>query len=209
MPEGRKGFNPSNYVKYTPSLDTSPFPAIIVLELKINKNMGLMGPFPSTISYDISFSKEELEMIKNIISQNKNNNQILLTIISGTLIFVLGQIIQNFILKPIQDFYTVKGEIYHKVIWHSNILTNSGIQEKLIDWASKDMRDLYCQLKTKYMMIPCKKFLSILNIIPNEEDIIRSSGILIRLSNAGGKQGFETKNYDSIDELKNIFKIKI
>ena len=168
-----------------------------------------MGPFPSTISYDISFSKEELEMIKNIISQNKNNNQILLTIISGTLIFVLGQIIQNFILKPIQDFYTVKGEIYHKVIWHSNILTNSGIQEKLIDWASKDMRDLYCQLKTKYMMIPCKKFLSILNIIPNEEDIIRSSGILIRLSNAGGKQGFETKNYDSIDELKNIFKIKI
>lgn len=69
------------------------------------------------------------------------------TILVGVTVFVLGQIIQNFFLKPIQDLKRVIGEISHKVKFHSNIITNSGVNEEMINKASGDMRDLSCQLE--------------------------------------------------------------
>jgi len=128
--------------------------------------------------------------------------QIFLTVISGVLVFVLGQIVQTFILKPIHDLRIVLGEISHKVKFHSNVITNSGIKEKLIDWSAGDMRDLSCQLESKYLAIPFNDFFGAINIIPTRNDIRESAKYLILLSNATGKQGYETKNADAIEKLK-------
>lgn len=128
--------------------------------------------------------------------------QIFLTIISGVSIYVLGQITQTFIMKPIQDLKIVLGEISHKVKFHSNVITNSGIKEQMINWSGGDMRDLSCQLESKYLIIPFNNFFGYLNIIPNRNDIREASKYLILLSNATGKKGFEIKNANTIDKLK-------
>jgi len=128
--------------------------------------------------------------------------QIFLTVISGVLIFVLGQIIQTFFLKPILDLKVVLGEISHKVKFHTNVITNSGIKEQLVDWSSKDMRDLSCQLESKYLAIPFRDFFGFINAIPKRNNIKKATEYLILLSNAGGKPKYEVKNYETIEKLK-------
>ncbi len=127
--------------------------------------------------------------------------EIFWTVISGVSIFVLGQIIQVFVLKPLNDFKVVLGEISHKVKFHSNIITNSGMKERLVEWSSKDMRDLSCQLESKYLIIPFNKWL------PMRRHIREAAKLLILLSNTSGKKGYETKNDDTIRKLKRELKI--
>lgn len=128
--------------------------------------------------------------------------QIFLTVISGVLIFVLGQIIQTFILKPIHDLKIVLGEISHKVKFHSNVITNSGIKEQMINWSARDMRDLSCQLESKYLAIPFCDFFGAINLIPKKKDIREAVRNLILLSNASGKKGYEVENAKTIEKLK-------
>lgn len=134
---------------------------------------------------------------------------VFVTVISGVLIYVLGQIVQNFVLKPIQDFQAIKGEISHKVKYHANIVTNSGIKENLIERASTDMRDLSCQLESKYLLIPFSQVFSKFGFIPSRKNIKEATSMLILLSNAGGKQGNEIRNLDSVDKLKDALGISL
>jgi len=133
--------------------------------------------------------------------------QTFLTILSGTSVFIFGQIILISFIKPINDFRIVLSEISHKVKFHSNIITNSGIKEELIKWSSDDMRDLSCQLEAKYLIIPWSQLFSYLKIIPERDNIRKAATELIRLSNATGNKGFEDKNYNAIEKLKKLLKI--
>lgn len=133
--------------------------------------------------------------------------EIFWTITTGTSIYVLGQIIQIFFIKPINDFKIVLGEISHKAKFHSNIITNSGIKEELIKWSSDDMRDLSCQLESKYLIIPWSTLFSSLKIIPNRKNVREAASHLIRLANASGQHGYEAKNDETINKIKKLLKI--
>jgi len=136
-------------------------------------------------------------------------NQVFQTILAGTLVFVLGQIIQNFILKPIQDFRRTLLDISHKVKFHSNIITRSETRKDYIDWASGDMRDLSCNLESKYLLVPFNSVFSLLGILPRKEDINKASRLLMSLSNAGGKKGYEERNDKAIKRLKKVLQINL
>lgn len=142
-----------------------------------------------------------------VVENQLNNMEIFWTIITGTSIYVLGQIIQTFFIKPINDFKITLGEISHKVKFHSRIIANSGIKEELIEWSSGDMRDLSCQLESKYLAIPWARFFGFLTFLPRRDDIREATSLLIRLSNTTGKQGDEIKNSETIDKLKQKLKI--
>lgn len=129
--------------------------------------------------------------------------QIFWTIISGVSIYVFGQIVQAFIIKPMHDFKIVLGEISHKVKYHSNIITNSGIKLESINWSSKEMRDLSCQLESRYLVIPFNDFWGLIKLIPKRKDVREATYCLNQLSNAGGMHGYELKNVDAIEKLKN------
>ncbi|MCL4397414.1 hypothetical protein M1403_00035 [Patescibacteria group bacterium] len=131
------------------------------------------------------------------------------TIFAGVTVFSLGQIFQNFFLKPLQTFQNVKGEIIHKVKFHSNVITNSGLDKEHLSWASGDMRDLSCQLETSYLLVPFTSVLSRFSLIPPRIDIREAARILILLSNAGGMPGNEEKNAKSIDKLKKLLKAEL
>ncbi|MBI2326341.1 hypothetical protein HYU91_03055 [Candidatus Collierbacteria bacterium] len=133
--------------------------------------------------------------------------EIFWTVVSGTSIYVLGQVVQTFFIKPINDFKITLGEISHKVKFHSNIITNSGVSEDRIVWSSGDMRDLSCQLESKYLAIPWSYFFSILGLLIKREDVRESSVLLIRLSNSTGMKGDEIINSETIDKLKKRLKL--
>lgn len=131
------------------------------------------------------------------------------TVLAGVSVFVLGQVVQNFLLKPIQDLKKVIGEISHKVKFHSNILTNSRMPEEKIRWAADDMRDLSCQLESRYVLIPLSGFFGHLRIIPSRANITKAAKDLIFLSNAGGSENFIEKNDEAINSLKRSLKIEL
>ena|SRR5258708_22301857 len=131
------------------------------------------------------------------------------TIFAGVTVFVIGQIIQNFILKPIQDLKRVIGEISHKAKFHSNVITNSNLAEELVRWASGDMRDLSCQLESRYVIIPFNSFFGFIKLIPKKENIRDAAKYLIYLSNAGGRNGSITLNNDTLNKLKKCLNIEL
>lgn len=140
---------------------------------------------------------------------NLFNNQTFLTIISGVLIFVLGQVVKDFVLKPIQDFYRTIADISHKLKFHSNVLTNSNVRKDSVQIASGDMRDLSSNLEALYVVIPFKGLFSSFNIIPSRDNIKIAEKNLIFLSNAGGDRGLELKNADAIDKIKESLNIEL
>lgn len=124
------------------------------------------------------------------------------TVISGVLIYILGQIVQNFILKPIQDFRIVLTAVSHKMKFRENILTTSVADLNVIQQACAEMRDLSSNIESRYIIIPFKKPLSVIRAIPSSENVRIAAQKLIFLSNAGGKSGSESKNHDAIELVR-------
>lgn len=136
-------------------------------------------------------------------------DQLFQSVVAGVSIYIVGQAIQNFVLKPLTDFKQVLLDISHKVKFHSNIITNSIAREDLIKWASGDMRDLSCNLESKYLMIPFNSLFVFFGLIPIKNKVYESSKLLISLSNAGGRSGSEIRNDQDIDKIKEYLNLNM
>jgi len=131
------------------------------------------------------------------------------TVISGTLVFVIGQITQNFLLKPIQDHKKVIGKIDNKLKFYANILTNFGFNNKTIVEITDMMRALSCDFESSYKQIPFRSFLSRLGVVADEKSASKVASKLIYLSNAGGRKDERIdKCNDAIEKVREILKIK-
>lgn len=129
------------------------------------------------------------------------------TIITAVTIYVMGQTIQEFILKPLANYKTRIADISHKLKYHSNIMANSSFTEKYITVVRGDMRDLSSGLESAYLSIPFRDYFSRLHVIPDRKDIQKAAEHLIQLSNAGGEKGWETKNWEAIEIIKKSLNI--
>lgn len=134
--------------------------------------------------------------------------QIFWTVLSGVSVFVLGQIVQNFVLKPLQDYFSVIGEISYKIKLYSNILVNSLFKEEDVEKACREMRDLSCRLESKYVLIRAIDILVLFGIVSDVKNVNAASASLIQLANAAGTKGEEDNNLVAIEKIKkglNIF----
>lgn len=118
--------------------------------------------------------------------------QIFLTVVSGVFIYVMGQIIQTFILKPLQDFRIKKADISHKLKFHANnIIVPSIPKEVRVGWSAGDMRDLSSGLESTYLSIPFVDLFSYMKVIPNRNNVREATLNLMLLSNTAGQKGNE------------------
>ncbi|MEK6833621.1 MAG: hypothetical protein AABY32_06265 [Nanoarchaeota archaeon] len=137
------------------------------------------------------------------------NNQVFYTVTSGTLVFVIGQILQKFFLEPIYEYKKTIGEIDNKLKFYANILTNSGFNQKIILEITNTMRTLSCQIESNYKQIPFTDFLSRIGCIEGKKEIAEVAQGLIFLSNAGGRGESKIEKCDErIDQIRKIFKIE-
>lgn len=161
-----------------------------------------------------------------IIIQN-NSDGILWTIIAGVLVFIVGQLFLEFVLKPLREYRNIKNEIFNKMKFYSNLITNPISKDDLIIDdnyvfananeknfriyhhnivfenylnTSLDIRKLSCDLEVKYR----DNYKLIRNILIKEKikDIDNAVGCLIRISNCIFDKESAVSNSEDIDSIK-------
>jgi len=138
-------------------------------------------------------------------------NQVFFTILSGTLVFVIGQIVQRFLLEPIKEYKKIVGTIDNKLKYYSNILTNTIFSQdkKMLVEITDVMRGLSCDIESAYKQIPLTKGLSKLKFIETKEEIADVAQGLIFLSNVGGRDESRIDKCDErINEIRKHLKIE-
>ena len=149
-----------------------------------------------------------------------NWNQILttafLTVISGALVFCLGQIVLNFFIEPIQKLDECRGKICDTLIFYRNIYMNPGTLNKEKEKEVSDkIRELASILLSRKAMIRGYDFFVKYKIIPSNENIILAHKSLIGISNsipASGKKNIDCMieaNIQREQEIKNALKIEL
>ena len=113
------------------------------------------------------------------------------TVVSGTFVFVAGQIILKFFIEPIHKQKEVIGEIADTLIYYVNLCAKPMPESELKDVenskkrkeASKKFRKLGSQLSSKAYLIPHYKVFSFCKIVVKKENIVEAKRNLIGLSN--------------------------
>ena len=108
-----------------------------------------------------------------------------LTVVGGVLIFVIGQIIEKFLIEPIHEQSNVIGEIADSLIFYADLYSNPGIgKPEEMDEASQALRRQASRLMARTHAIRCYWLMQLLRIVPKHKDILKARQNLIGLSNS-------------------------
>lgn len=127
-----------------------------------------------------------------------------LTVLVGTSVYVLGQLISKFVIDPIHEQRKLIGEIGDAMIFYANVyLTNdlnsiSLEEKKELSEAQQKYRQLASLLRSRTHLIPNYKFWEIFGLVKRRHDVEEASSELIGLSN----QVFSKENFDNIESRR-------
>jgi hypothetical protein len=130
------------------------------------------------------------------------------TILSGVVVFVLGQFALRLIVDPLQEFSKIRGEINSTLIYYANFISNpgTGSSEKQ-NQISDNLRKLSGQLMASVNSIKLYMFLFRLRLAPcSLDDVVKSARKLIFLSNSV-HQGHGRENSEAISNLMRYLKL--
>lgn len=109
----------------------------------------------------------------------------LATVLSGTTVFVIGQLIVKFLIEPIHAMWRFRGEISDSLIFYAGIYMNVGyVSKELTDEASEVFRQQACQLMSRAHLVPCYNFLERLKLVPGRQNLTEAHKELTGLSNS-------------------------
>ena len=131
------------------------------------------------------------------------NNVVFQTVISGVLVFVIGEIAQKFFLQPLQDFKSVIGKTDHYLKFYANVIVSFAHPTEVAIKVADALRTLSCDLEVAYKKLPS----NLLFLVPSKEAITSAARSLIYLSNSVGKQGEAVRNDEQIRIIRNNLKI--
>jgi hypothetical protein len=114
------------------------------------------------------------------------------TVISGLLVYVLGQWILRFIIEPMQEQRKTIGEVAFNLTFLANVGTLAHVKfegERVSSAADPaeactTLRKLASQLRSSLYTIPCYRFLEIMRLVRKREAIMQASTGLIGWSNS-------------------------
>ena len=110
---------------------------------------------------------------------------VITTVLSGVLVFVVGQFILRLIIEPLQEFARIRGEVNYALIYYANFLSNPGLwNPKILDEISDNLRKLSGRFMATANSIRLYDFLFRFRLVPSREDLIKSVRELIFLSNS-------------------------
>jgi len=133
------------------------------------------------------------------------SNVVFQTVLSGTLIYVLGQIIQMFILEKIYKYREILGKIDNRLKFYFKIIECPGNEahpiERLQD-ASQELLQLSCDLES------CRKQL-IFRREETDKKVSEAANILIDLHFGvfGKSEERSEKNIQNIEKIRNLLNI--
>jgi hypothetical protein len=132
---------------------------------------------------------------------------VITAVLSGVLVFVLGQFILRLIIEPLQEFAKIRGEVNYALIYYANFLSNPGLgNPKVLDEISDTLRKLSGRFMATANSIRLYDFLSQLHLVPIREDLIKSARELIFLSNSVHSSDGRS-NSDAISNIMRYLKL--
>lgn len=131
--------------------------------------------------------------------------EMLLTIVSGTTVYVLGQFTLKMIIEPLQDIKKEIQKVLSNCIYFAGIVTNMPhVKEEYIKEASSVIRKSSTELKSKYAILPFKGLFAMLRVLPNEHNMSEASSRLIGISNLSVTDGQFENNIKNNEWLKEV-----
>ncbi len=110
---------------------------------------------------------------------------VFLTVLSGVLTYVLGQLVLKLVIEPVQALRKTVGVISHALIERANVIQNPGIPtEKEMEETSRELRKLSSELRSHLYLIPRYDLTAWVFRLPTAEKIREASSSLIGLSNS-------------------------
>ncbi|OHB91290.1 MAG: hypothetical protein A3D89_05805 [Planctomycetes bacterium RIFCSPHIGHO2_02_FULL_52_58] len=123
-------------------------------------------------------SHEMSELFKIVLTSS-------ITVLSGILVFVGGQLIAKFFIEPIHEQRRLIGEIAHSLIFYANLYSNPVLSKpERQNEAQKVLRRQACQLRERTHVIPWYKLWQSLRVVIKYNDIEEASSHIIGLSNS-------------------------
>lgn len=104
-------------------------------------------------------------------------------IITWVVVFIIGQIIQKFILEPLQEYKKMKGKIFNSVKLYSAQVMNKSIRMNPSEF-NMLFRELASEFESAYYMVPRRCYFICLKFIIKEEDMYNVCGWLYWISNS-------------------------
>ena len=106
------------------------------------------------------------------------------TVVSGTFVYILGQVALKLVIEPVHDLKKTIGVISHSLIERANVISNPGVPTKdVMDETSRELRKLASQLRSHLYLIPCYPVMAGIFRLPLPAEILAASKALIGLSN--------------------------
>ena len=114
-----------------------------------------------------------------------NGWTVFITVLSGTCVFVSGQIVLQFVIVPVQDFLKTIAAICHARVEHAQVTANPGVlSEDRMNETSQHLRRLSAQLHSHLFLVRPYVLVSRLFTLPSRNQVLQASRSLIRLSNS-------------------------
>lgn len=111
--------------------------------------------------------------------------QAFITVITGVLVFVVGQIIVKLFIEPAHEQSKIIGEIYFALTYYSNIYVNPGRgKDEILEKTSDAFKKYGSQLKGATYAIRLYKLWESLGLVQIESNVKEAVGHLIRISNS-------------------------
>jgi|CXWL01.1.fsa_nt_gi hypothetical protein len=110
--------------------------------------------------------------------------QVFWTVLSGTTVFVLGQIFVRMVLDPVHELQKQRGDIADALIFYANVtIRYSGIKQEELEKSQDVYRQKASQLIAKAHMLRFYWLWSCLLMVPPRKNIAAAARSLIGLSN--------------------------
>jgi len=110
---------------------------------------------------------------------------VFLTVLSGVLTYVLGQLVVKLVIEPVQDMRKTIGLISHALIEHASIYHNPGVPtQDAMNETSRELRKLSSQLQAHLFLVPRYGVISRIFGLPLHASVLEASSALIGLSNS-------------------------
>jgi len=111
--------------------------------------------------------------------------KIVLTAVTGVLVFVVGQLVAKFFIDPIYEQAKAIGGVAYSLIFYANVYANPGqAPTEVADKASEILRQHASELMAKTHAVPWYSLWEFIQIIPQQGHVKQASNELIGLSNS-------------------------
>jgi len=110
---------------------------------------------------------------------------VLPTVLSGVLVYVIGQFVLKLMIEPVQETKRTIAQISHSLVEYGDVIHNPGVpaKEKTME-VSQHLKRLSAHLHTHLFLVPCYGMTAPIFRLPAQDKILTAARQLMGLSNA-------------------------